>query len=129
MQERVVQSAALAREGDAALLAWLQAHGGSLTIGDTRYYVGSDSTNKCRDNEATAGAMLAACNGDLALFAQALSANAFKVSVCKTALGEDGFKAHFDKIIKQDVKTGKPVRKVLTTDQRFLKNTQDEVAD
>lgn len=115
----------------AALLAWIQFNG-EIEDGETRYYVGSEKRTKCNNNRQAIEAILNACAGDVDSLAACIASDGLKHGACKTVLGEDGYKEHFTVIVTEDVKTGKPKRKVLTASTRFgtgttLENHDEEV--
>jgi len=112
---------------EAAAIAWLQFHG-DLTVGDNRYYVGTTKRVRCNDPAATLDALLTASDGSVEAIVQALKADPFKPGTTKTLLGEPLFDKHFQTIVIPDLKTGKPLRRVLKANPKFQKGDVNEEA-
>lgn len=96
---------------------WIDTHG-DITCGEIRYYVGRVTTVKCGDVKATTEAVMQAVGGDMEQFAAHLSSSAFKVGACRGSLGDD-FGKHFTEESQTDLKTGKPLKKLRTTNDKW----------
>jgi hypothetical protein len=105
---------------EAILIEWMDAHG-DLNVGnDIRYYVGTDTTVKCNNPRETVETLLAALDGDLGRFCETLASSPFKYGAVRDILPE-AFDALFTTTVKKDLKTGKPLRKVKRTDDKFAR--------
>jgi len=103
---------------DAAILV-INTHG-DITVGDIRYYVGTEKKTECTDVVATLDALLAHSAGDLATFATFLSSDAIKPGAAKAALGDDS--PLFKTTTVPDLKTGKPKRGLVKLNTQFTKS-------
>lgn len=90
-----------------AMIEWCEANG-DLTIGQTRYYVGTKSTVKCPDVQAVLGCVLSQTGGDLDAVGQCLSAGAWKHGAVKGVVGDVLWDRLFERVIEPDLKTGQP---------------------
>jgi hypothetical protein len=102
---------------DAAILV-INAHG-DITVGDIRYYVGTEKQTECTNVVAALDALLAHSGGDLATFATFLASGAIKPGAAKAALGEDS--PLFKTTIVSDLKTGKPKKGLVKLNTTFTK--------
>jgi hypothetical protein len=93
---------------------------GDLVDGEIRYYIGPEKKTKCNSNRQTLEAVLESVGGDMDAMAECLASDAFKPGACRTILG-DSFEQHFTTTTKDDLKTGKPVRKLQRVDQKFIR--------
>lgn len=108
------------KDVEQGMIAWMEANGTDLVIGDHRYYIGHNKKYKAKDQRAAIERLLDACGGDLEMFSGLLASGAIKPGAAKVAL-EGDFDKHFDTITELDLKTGKP-RKVLAS----TLNTENE---
>jgi hypothetical protein len=112
-----------AREAKAALqpglIEWINEHG-DLEEGDLRWYVANKKRIKPRDLLDLADAVLRHTGGDLAVFTEYLSANAFKHGALRGLVGDE-WDELFDVELVPDVATGKPKKEVKKVDARFVK--------
>lgn len=111
----------LARNLDASVIAWLDANGGSIEIGDVRYYVGRDKRVKCRDVRRTLESLLDATGGAIDEVCRCLSSNALLPAQVKQRLGETVYHEHFSEEIVPDLTTGKPRRVVKSVNPQWVK--------
>lgn len=119
--ERAVKE--VRRSFDEAFQSWLEQHG-SLTVGETRYYVGQKSSVKVIDKAAAFDALVKATGGDAARLAEILVASPFKTAAAREALG-DLFEQHFSTIVEMGTKEGKPVREVKALNPKFVKGKKE----
>ena len=109
----------LATDFDTALLDWINANG-DLKHETKRWYVATVRKTKCRDKMSTLNALFNLCNGDMGRVCEYLAASPFKHGSIKDLMDDPKMYAeHFDIIEQQDVKTGKPKKKVQVVDSRF----------
>lgn len=108
----------LASKAEDACVAWLLANG-DLECGEIRYYAGVNKTTQCVDNERAINAILCAASGDISKLAMCLSSNAIKPGACRELLPPDEFDGLFVTKETNDLKTGKPVKRVQKADGRF----------
>lgn len=104
----------LAFRFEQAAIAWILANG-EITDGEKRYYVGTETTRKCRDVGLTFRAMLDVTGGDLDPILATLSTGAFKPAGACALLGSVAPK-HFDTIVSKDLKTGATKKRLKSTD-------------
>jgi hypothetical protein len=97
-----------------AAIAWILSNG-EITDGEKRYYVGTETTRKCRDVGLTFRAMLDVTGGDLDPILATLSSGAFKPAAACALLGSIVPK-HFDTIVSKDLKTGAPKKRLKNTE-------------
>lgn len=106
--------------GEAAV-RYIDLHG-EQTIGDKRYYVGTEKTYKPRSLPEALTVLFDAAAGDFDGLAACLSSNALKHGAIRGLLDKAGMADRFDAMFiveeRPDVKTGKPKRglKVARTD-------------
>ena len=107
---------------DDALMEWIRANG-DLTIGTVRYYVGDETVTTCR-NVADAMRTLLELLGPGKL-GECLSSNAIKYGAARSMLAEVGCPEVFEQLFlvakKEVLKDGKPTKKLIKADQRFLR--------
>ncbi len=98
----------------------LDNNGGSVTIGDIRYYIGEPKETKCKDAKTTLHRLIEELQGDEGAVAACLSANAWKYGEIKSRLeevGSNAFEELFETKTKKTVETGKT--KVNRIDLKF----------
>lgn len=110
----------LATKCDEILKAFIQKNG-DIEVGTCRWYVGTETHHKPRDHGTVLKTLLAHFDGDMDSLANTLASDAWKTGAVRKALGDDVFEALFDTIVRADVKTGKPVKKLKKADERYLK--------
>lgn len=117
---RVENAKAAARELgqllEGAIIEWIEANG-DLTIGDQRYYVGTERKVTCTDNAGTMDAVLFAGGGEEAALLECLSSQPWKHGAVRGLIGDDDFNRLFKTEVRPDLKTGKPkkvVKRALT---------------
>ena len=102
---------------EAGVTAWIEANG-PLESNGVRYYVGVQKDTKCVDQTETLRTLLE--TGGPEAVGRCLASGAFKHGACREALGDEWDK-HFTVTERVDLKEGKPVRKLHTVDEKFLK--------
>lgn len=105
---------------ESAVIEWIKANG-DIEMGTVRWYVGLTKTTKCIDNGKTLEALFEACGGDFAKVAEMLASGAFKHGACKGVLSEDQYAALFVVKESDELKEGKPNKRLQKVDSRFLK--------
>lgn len=99
--------------------------GQDVVIGTVRYYVGVAKSVKCKDVPATIEQVLSAANGDVARFADCLSSGAFKYGTVRRLFEEVGdttsYGQLFETVEKDDLKEGKPVKRLQKVDEQFIR--------
>jgi len=103
-----------------SVIAWLSRNG-DYTAGENRYYVGTVRDYKCRDAVTTAERVLEAVEGDLERFLSMLSSNSWKPGAVRDLLGQAMFDVLFETVVKEDPKTGKPVREPKVLNAQFAR--------
>jgi hypothetical protein len=97
----------------------VRAHG-QITVGDIRYYIGTETKNKPKLSPAAIlEKLFIAAEGDFGRVAEAFKSDAFKPGACKTILVE-AFPECFDTIVETDLKTGKPLTRLKDINMRFV---------
>lgn len=110
-----------ARLDDEVFVAWL-IHNGDLEVGDVRYYAGVEKTTKPATTlRALVEKLMEATGGDLDRFTELLSSNAVKPGACKQVLSEDEWRQAFVVTEADEVREGKPKKRVQEINQKFLK--------
>lgn len=108
------------------MVGWINTNG-PIEFGTIRYYVGPEKKTKCRDQQATADAILTACGGDWERFASCLASGAFKHGAVRVLLDQAGtpekFGDLFEVVETQELKEGKAVtvKKLHKVDERFIR--------
>ncbi len=102
----------LERQFKEQLLEYIQTNG-SVTIGTTRYYAGTEKETNCFDVAGAVEALMIACGGDLRLFCGLLAKGGIKPGAAKAML-PDSFHNYFVTEEKVTLETGKPTKKVLS---------------
>lgn len=118
---------ALNEQCEEVLKAYIKEHG-DIEVGVVRYYVGTETFTTCKGHAATLKAVVQHCDGDFDGIAGFLASSAWKHGAIKKQLGEDKFDELFVTTPKEDLKTGKPLRKLKKSDPRFstAKDTEHE---
>ena len=93
----------------------------SLEVGEIRYYAGEDRDTECTDVAAADDKLLIACKGDMKEHAACLVSQPFKVSAARQKLPPEDFASCFAVKSKPVVKEGKPQKKLLSVNPKFLK--------
>jgi len=106
-------------DADAHLVGWLEAHGGELEDGDTRWYVGNKTREKCRSLGTAFESLVDATSGDIDRIVSVLSSNAIKPGAAESELGKEWRALHFERTIEREPKTGKPKRTIKTASKKF----------
>ncbi len=89
----------------AAAIGWINVHG-ELVDGHTRYYVGTQTTTKCRDNAAAFMSLIDAIDGDIEQAARLfLASGAIKPGAAKKALTPERFAELFEVKRENELKT------------------------
>jgi hypothetical protein len=99
-------------QATAALVEWMESNG-DITVGEVRYYPGTYRTYVPLDKYAIADHLLVVLEGDLRKFVETFASRPFKPSEVRTLLGEVQFRKLYELRESRDVKTGKPVKKVI----------------
>jgi hypothetical protein len=109
------------------LKEWLSKHG-QIEIGPVRYYVGTETKVKCRDTAVAATFIAEACGisaEGLQKFVAMLASDCLKQGAVNAFLVEIGLPDMFEELFEvkvvEDVKTGKPLKKVREINDRFIK--------
>lgn len=105
------------------MLERIEQHG-PFVIGTVRYYIGENKKVRCRDASKTIQAILEACGGDEARLIDCLSANWVKPGTVRRLFEEFGQPERFDELFEttviDELREGKPDRKLMSADTRFL---------
>jgi hypothetical protein len=101
------------------MLERLDAHG-PVEVGEVRYYAGYETETLSGDPEGILGELLTATDGDLGQVASCLCSQPFKHGACKAVLDLDVYNRLFTVTEKRKAKEGKPARKVLTANMKFM---------
>lgn len=118
LKERVRDLAAAMEE---RVIAWLNAHPEiQLVSGDVRYYVGADRKTKCVNAAGVLEKLFDHSAGDFATVVTFLSSDPFKPGACKSAMSEDDFGQLFSTTTIEDLKTGKPLKRLQKVNDRFV---------
>ena len=83
-----------------------------------RLYPGTVKRTKCKDTRVTFEALLELTGGDIDSIHECMSSGAFKHGACRKVLG-DSWGDHFSVEEVKDLKTGKPKKALLLTDDRY----------
>jgi hypothetical protein len=92
---------------------------GEFVVADTLHYPGFDKDTKETDPRLTFEELLRATGGDLDQVKACLKAGAFKHGACKAILDKAAYARCFTTIVKPDLKTGKPKKKLQSTSLTF----------
>jgi hypothetical protein len=101
------------------MLERLDAHG-PVEVGEVRYYAGFETETLSGDPAEVLTALLEATGGDIGTVAGCLCSQPFKHGCCKAILDLDVYNRLFTTIEKQRAKEGKPQRKVLAANTKFM---------
>jgi hypothetical protein len=93
---------------------------GPVEVGEVRYYAGFETETISGDPTAVLTALFENCGGDMASVAAALCSQPFKPGFCKSVLLPDVYNRLFTVTEKRKAKEGKPARKVLTANMKFM---------
>jgi hypothetical protein len=93
---------------------------GDQEIGDIRYYAGIDKKTTCPDIAKGLETILECAGGDFGMVAEMLASNPFKPGACRDLLG-NRWGDVFTVVEKLDLKEGKPTRKLIEVNGRFVK--------
>lgn len=104
---------------EAKMVEHINRHG-PVEVGDVRYYVGTVKKTKCLDVPGTVEALLSRVEGDFGRFCEHLSTGAVKYGAARETLAPDDFDRLFVTEVEQDLKEGKPVKRLQKADQRFI---------
>lgn len=102
---------------DEQLLAWMDANGDLIVDEQTRLYIGTKKTVKCRDVGACLAALEEAAGGEIEKVVECLSSSAWKHGACRQLLGPEKYEKCFAETVEQDVKTGKPIKAICESNQ------------
>jgi hypothetical protein len=121
----VAQAAKEARRlFESAMEQRIRETGQEIVVGDIRYYLGTEKKTTCKNPSATIRAILEAAGGDEDRLIQCLSANWVKPGTTRKMFEEfgcpDQFDALFDVQIRSELKEGKPVKKLLSVNTKFV---------
>ncbi len=108
-------------------VAYLQQHG-DLVCGDVRYYAGFRSSIVCRDVRQAVEAVLEAVSGDLDAFALTLASQPLKTGGCRGVLDQADFDRLFEKRVKKELKEGKPQKRLIEVNERFVRQSKGGAA-
>lgn len=100
------------------LVAWLEANG-QLECGTKRYYAGVRKDTKCVDQGATLTTLLETASVET--IAECLASGAFKPGKCREVLPPEEYARLFETKETGELREGKPVKRLQTVDERFLK--------
>lgn len=116
MKERIKD---LEAELEERMVDYVSDHG-SITIGETRYWVGPRKTTRCVNVPGAIQALLEATGGDFETFCTFLSSQPLKHGACREPLGEQ-WPFYFQTQEELELKTGQPLKRLQKADTRFLK--------
>lgn len=122
------------------LIDWINTYG-EIEMGDKRWYVGTETKKKERDKLHAAEVLLMITDGSIEQFVEVLGSSPFKVGAFRMAIedfvrrneGPDATDAEVKKKTKklfsevfsvekvEDLKTGKPKKKLKQVDTRYVK--------
>ena len=105
---------------EAAVIRWINQNG-EIEVGDVRYYVGTEKTTKCVDPRRAIEAIFDAVGADFDSFLSTLVSQPFKPATTRTVVGDDVADSLFVTSTQEDVKTGKPRKRLQVVDSRFSK--------
>lgn len=108
------------------MLERVQQHG-PFVIGTVRYYSGKAKKTRCRNASKTIQAILEATGGDESKLIECLSSDWIKHGATKTTLEQFGQGQRYDELFEttetDELREGKPERKLMSADTRFLPQT------
>jgi hypothetical protein len=110
----------LKRQFDEQLLEYIEANG-DVTIGEVRYYAGYEKQTKCVDVPGALNALLYSSSGSMDALSGFLCSDPIKHGAASKALKPEEYEEFFVTSMKPDLKTGKPVKKVLAVKPEFAK--------
>jgi hypothetical protein len=93
---------------------------GPVTVGEIRYYAGYETETISGDPTAVLTELFDACNGDIGTVAGCLCSQPFLTKPCKSVLSEGVYYLLFTTVEKRKAKEGKPQRKVLTANPKYM---------
>ena len=108
---------------EAAVIQWINQNG-DIEVGDIRYYVGTEKTTKCIDPRRTLEAVFDAVGADFDSFLGTLVSQPFKPATTRTIVGDDVADSLFVTSTQEDVKTGKPRKRLQVSNEKFGKKRQ-----
>lgn len=115
------------KQMEARMIQWINANG-DIECGTVRYYVGPDKKVKPIDNPKILETLYMVLEGDEAAVCQCMSSSPWKyggirklLEGCEGQIDAPPFDDLFATIEEDDLKTGKPKKKLQQADQRFLK--------
>lgn len=108
---------------DEKMLEIIAETGQDIQIGPIRYYAGLDKKTKCLDHLAALLALFETAAGDVAIVAGYIASDGLKPGACKSILG-DAFTKHFETTEVPVVKEGKPSKKLMTSNDEFMKGSK-----
>ena len=109
----------IAGRWDDMMLAIVQDKGDQV-IGEIRYYAGVEKKTKCPDKAKGLETILECAGGDFGAVAEMLASDPFKPGACKELLGERWGEV-FQVIEKDELKEGKPSKKLVAVNERFIR--------
>lgn len=104
---------------DSLMLANCEANGDQV-IGDIRYYAGIEKKTVCEDAAKGLETILECAGGDFGKVAEMLASNPFKHGACREVLG-NRWGDVFTVVEKLELKEGKPSKKLIAINGRFVK--------
>ena len=105
---------------DNAMIEWINANG-PIEFETIRYYVGPVKNTKCRSVKEAIPALLDATGGDMERFCEILSSNAIKHGAARGVLAPEVWDQLFIVEEQQELKEGKPVKRLQKIDSRFVR--------
>lgn len=94
---------------------------GTVTVGDSRYWVGLDKDTKCLSVAETIKAVCKATEGDEEALVACLSVNAFKPGACRKVLPPDDYGRLFVTTEKMTLKDGTAApKKLQSVNEKFI---------
>lgn len=104
---------------EAKMVEHINRHG-PVEVGDVRFYVGVVKKTRCVNVPGAVEALLSRVEGDFARFCDHLSTGAVKYGAARDTLAPEDFDRLFVTEVEDDLKTGKPVKRLQRADQRFI---------
>jgi hypothetical protein len=101
------------------MLERLDAHG-PVEVGEVRYYAGYETETLSGDPTEVLTALLEATGGDIGTVAGCLCSQPFNLKPCKSVLPEGVYYLLFTTVERKKAKEGKPQRKVLTANPKYM---------
>lgn len=130
IDDLIRRAKAFREEFEQQCIEWIEANGRDIEIlfqdgSVIRYYVGNAKTVKCADVPGTLLELLQVAAGDLDAVANCLGSSAWKHGAVKKLLAELGAGDKYDSLFvveeKQELKEGKPVKRLQKFDSRFVR--------